>query len=777
MSDKTEPLINHSKDFIKGVLDGLSHSIAIIDHHGVIVAVNEAWKKFARENGPVFSNVCEGANYLKVCEEAKGKDAEYAAECARCIRDIAAKKQDSCIMEYPCHSSKENRWYTARFTRFPDKRTPLIIVSHSDITELKQTKMELEKSEREKLTILNNMKDVYVEYIDPEMRLLWCSDNILRYLGKSMDEIAGKKCFQVLYGKNAPCDRCSARTALVTGEIQEMEQVRNDGKYFAVRSIPIIHETGKVKSVVHYGIDITELKRAEAQLKNKKEMLARTEAIAHVGSWEWDIETDTTTWSEELYKIFGRDPSLPAPTYREHPLLYHPEDMSRLEKAVEAAVSRASPYELEMRAIRADGTIRHCLALGFPKTSAEGKVTRLYGSLQDITRLKHAEREVHHKHEFLRLLMETIPTPVFHKDAEGKYTGCNRAFENFLGLSRQDIIGKTVYDIAPEHLADVYHEMDEKLLQGLGTQHYESRTRRSNGELRDVIFDKAAFFDSNTDSYGIIGVINDITERKRAEKQRLLLEQRLMELKRMESIGVMTGGIAHYFNNILMIVLGNIEMAKEEIPPHSIAMDNMKEAETATQRAVSLVKKMLSYSGKEPIEVKPQDLNRIISQSKQALESTLVPGVSLVIKPAHNLSFIRGDKIQLQNIIQNLVENAAESYIAGEKGKVTLTTGVMFCDADCLKKSVSDVWLGYTEPFQEGDYVFLEVSDSGCGMEKKTLKRIFEPFFTTKFQGRGLGLPAVMGIVRVHKGFIQVDSRQGKGSVFRVLFPVSGKTA
>jgi signal transduction histidine kinase/CheY-like chemotaxis protein len=266
----------------------------------------------------------------------------------------------------------------------------------------------------------------------------------------------------------------------------------------------------------------------------------------------------------------------------------------------------------------------------------------------------------------------------------------------------------------------------------------------------------------------MIGSQRDITERKRLDEERLNLEEQVRHAQKLESLGVLAGGIAHDFNNLLMGILGNADLALYEISPVSPVCANLREIETAAKRAADLCRQMLAYSGKGAFLIATVRINEIIQEMAHLLEVSISKKVALRFEFAKDLPPIECDVTQFRQIVMNLITNASDA-IGDDNGIITVRTGLLHCDRDYLK----GVYVHDNLP--ESDYVYLEVSDSGCGMDRATLERIFEPFFTTKFTGRGLGMSAVLGIVRSHGGAIKIYSEPGKGSMFRVLFPPSSK--
>ena len=260
--------------------------------------------------------------------------------------------------------------------------------------------------------------------------------------------------------------------------------------------------------------------------------------------------------------------------------------------------------------------------------------------------------------------------------------------------------------------------------------------------------------------------VTDITERKWAEEKRLQMERQMQQTQKLESLGVLAGGIAHDFNNLLTIILGNASLALDEMPPVSPARDSLKAIEATSLRAAELCRQMLAYSGKGRFVIENIRMNDLIGEMISLLKASISKKAILNLNLKEPLPPLRGDPSQIRQVLMNLVFNASEA-IGEHGGVITISTGMM----ECSNEDISEIYLD--DNLTEGLYVWLEVSDTGCGMDHETQRRIFEPFFTTKFTGRGLGLSAVLGIVRGHKGALKVYSEPGRGTTFKVLFPAA----
>ncbi len=262
------------------------------------------------------------------------------------------------------------------------------------------------------------------------------------------------------------------------------------------------------------------------------------------------------------------------------------------------------------------------------------------------------------------------------------------------------------------------------------------------------------------------GLRKHMVDLRLAGEERLALERKLLAAQKLESLGVLAGGVAHDFNNLLAAILGNAELALLDLPPTSPAYVSITQIELAARRAATLTQQMLAYSGRGHFVVDRYDLNALVADTTELIEDSIPDHVALRLMPGPQLPRIIADAAQIRQVVMNLVINAAEA-IGEDDGAITLTTSVVRVDRAFL------AWADLTPDLADGIYVELEVADTGHGMDAATQAKIFEPFFTTKFTGRGLGLAAVLGIVRGHHGALIVQSAPGQGATFRVLLPIA----
>jgi len=513
---------------------------------------------------------------------------------------------------------------------------------------------------------------------------------------------------------------------------------------------------------------------------------------------------------------------------------------------------------------------------------------------KEVQARQKAEEDLRHRNAFLELLLETIPAPIFYKNTDGRYTGCNEAFEEFVGRRRAEIVGKSVYDVWPKDIADKYTEKDGELFIQPGKQRYEWKVMGKH-DLRNIIFDKAVIPGTQDRIEGIIGVITDITEwkrttealeaserkyrmlaentldiiwamnldftftyvnpsvrsmlgyspeewigsrlpehcdeenfmkmtrviadevakgpdgagvileavllnknrepisveihgkalfdengtpvllqgvtrniseRKRAEKEKNALEARLRQSQKLESIGNLAGGIAHDFNNILSSIMGFTELALEDVEKGTQLKDNLREVYKAGKRAKDLVKQILTFARQADEELKPIKVSSIAEEALKLIRST-IPATIEMRQNIESDSLIIGNATQMHQIFMNLCTNAAQA---------------MQTDGGILEVGLKDVTIGKNATIPElalkaGSYLTVTISDTGTGMAPDIISLIFEPYFTTKELGggTGMGLSMVHGIVKSWDGRIAVESKVGKGTIFTVYFPLIQK--
>ena len=293
---------------------------------------------------------------------------------------------------------------------------------------------------------------------------------------------------------------------------------------------------------------------------------------------------------------------------------------------------------------------------------------------------------------------------------------------------------------------------------------YEEEIVFPDGSRRTLLGNVVPLFGPGGRPDGAVAAFMDITDLKRAAEEKQNLERQILQAQKLESLGVLAGGIAHDFNNLLTMVLGNANLARGSLQAGSPAAAHLAEIEKASRRAAELCRQMLAYSGKGRFVIERLHLSEVVEDMAHMLEISVSKKAVLKYEFARDLPAVEADPTQLRQVIMNLIINASEA-IGDRSGYIRVSTG----QADLRREDLAGTLPG--EEAREGTYVYLEVEDTGCGMNAETLGRIFEPFYSTKYRGRGLGLSAVLGIVRAHSGVMRVRSEEGRGTTFRILFP------
>ena len=399
-------------------------------------------------------------------------------------------------------------------------------------------------------------------------------------------------------------------------------------------------------------------------------------------------------------------------------------------------------------------------------------VAAVVATFRDVSKQVELENALQRSGERLRITLDAARAISWDGDLLEGRTRFSSDFATFFGMPR----GADYED--PEQALLAIHPDDRALVRDA------SLRCREHGEAFNVEYRGAAevpetrWFASHgqlaRDEDGraarMLGVTWDVTERQKLLEERRLLEQRMQESQKLESLGVLAGGIAHDFNNLLMVILGNVSLVRLELGAAHPSLNHVEQMEEASRRATDLCRQLLAYAGKGRFVLQRTNLNRLIDDTTHLLQVSISKKAALRFHLDSDLPAIVADATQLRQVLMNLVMNASDA-IGDRNGTISVSTGKLHADRGYLDATF------LAPDIPTGEYVFLEVSDTGAGMSAETQARIFEPFFTTKFTGRGLGLAAVLGIVRGHRGALKVYSELGRGSSFKFLLPAAGDGA
>jgi two-component system, cell cycle sensor histidine kinase and response regulator CckA len=407
------------------------------------------------------------------------------------------------------------------------------------------------------------------------------------------------------------------------------------------------------------------------------------------------------------------------------------------------------------------------------KPTYEALEQRVRDLEQEHARHERVEAALRESEEKFKAAFEGSHDAITLTTKEGKVLDCNQRAVEMYGLESKDgFLHRRPADFSPPFQPDgrssreVSREKIDKVMREGGFSRFEWLHQRSDGEIfpTEIILTSYQLGGETV----LQATIRDITERKRAEEEREKLHAQLLQAQKMESVGRLAGGVAHDFNNMLGVIIGNAELAMLEVDPDAPVYQNLQQIFKTAQRSAGLVRQLLGFARKQTVSPKVLDLNDTVSGMLKMLRQLIGEDIDLVWMPGHGLRAVKIDPSQIDQILANLMVNARDA-IAGV-GKVTIEAeNVVFDEAYCAEHA----------GFVPGEYVMLAVSDNGCGMDKEILEHLFEPFFTTKEVGKGtgLGLATVYGIVKQNDGFINVYSEPGEGTTFRIYLPRFGSEA
>jgi two-component system cell cycle sensor histidine kinase/response regulator CckA len=581
------------------------------------------------------------------------------------------------------------------------------------------------------------------------------------FIGHTVFEIPGLKDHAELYHSDDLAVLTSGKAVVNCEE----PFIHPDGRsgWFLTSKYPIRNAEGRIVGLVGIARDISLRRAAERKLAEEHQKLETLIDAIPDPLFFKDKEGRTVLFNRASLELFGRtaeayfgktvfDLSIP----RDFAEQYARDDRDVIESGL-PIVNREEPYQ------RKDGSNGWFLTSKFPLRDPEGRISGIVGICRDITGRKEEQRKLEEERAFLETLIHATDTGFVVVDQLGRVLDANAEYVRMTGHgSTSDIRNRNVVEWTALHDQERSAAAVAACGQSGQTRQLEIDYVWPDGKLQPVEIN-ARMIDTG-EGRRIVSLCRDIAGRRAAERDRLDLENKMREAQKLESLGVLAGGIAHDFNNLLTAVLGGASLVAADLPPGSPLLAEVEQIETAAARAAELCKQMLAYSGKGRFVLQRLELSQLVSESTELLHLSVRKNAELTLELTPNLPPLLADSTQIQQIIMNLVINASEA-VGDEGGTVRVRTGLMNADA---------AYLASTHPpsgLAPGPYVYLEVSDNGCGMDAEVCARIFDPFFTTKFTGRGLGLAAVLGIVRGHRGALRVDTERGWGTTFRVLLP------
>ncbi|KIX11094.1 PAS domain S-box protein [Dethiosulfatarculus sandiegensis] len=677
----------------------------------------------------------------------------------------------------------------------------LLLRSMRYAVERKHTEERLKESEQRQKAILDSVQ-VGIFVIDPEGHtIVETNPAALAMIGKTREEVIGRICHEfvcpILEGK-CPLDKTSK-----TVDRSERELICSDGSLLPIlKTVATINLNGK-KHFLESFLDITQIKEAQVFLEKSRQKLEqevgkRTKELEKAkNQWEstFDAVPDLIMIVDQNFNIIRANQAVAAHLKTTPRLLVGqkcfqllhesksiPENCPHLQMLKDGAHHMA---EMTEKSLNSD-----LLLTASPLKDSDGKVYASVHVARDISALKKAQRRLSEQVDFMRALVEAIPYPVYLKNTQGKFTDCNRAFAQMYGKEKSEILGLNSFDLAPQELADKHYQTDQALWKNRKSQIYEAKIISGKNKQLDVIINKAVFHDSDNNPLGIVGVVVDITERKRMAAQ-------LIKAQRLDAIGQLAAGIAHEINTPTQYIHNNIEFlgeafenvfgtavsspesnddkphenstasskngnpvlcAKEDFQGLSIdikdALDGCLEG---IERISAIVSSMRYFSHPGTDHKAPIDVNNALEHAITVSRNEWKYYADVKTQLDQDLPYLEGYAAPLNQAILNLIVNAAQaiSQVLGENPK---EKGLIHIKTQRL-----------------GQTIEIKITDNGPGIPEEILPRIFDPFFTTKEVGKGTGqgLALVNAIVvEKHGGNIEVETEIGKGTSFIIQLPV-----
>jgi PAS domain S-box-containing protein len=627
--------------------------------------------------------------------------------------------------------------------------------------EQRRLRESLANKQLEELERLYATAPIGLGFLDTELRYVRVNERLAQIDGASVQAHIGRPLADIVPEVAASLegvyrDVIATGTAVIERELRAstpaLPGVQRD---WQVSIYPLKHPDGTVLGLTIVVSDTTERKRLTDELK-RQEMLLRLVIDALPGMVLYIDRDYRYRFANRAYgEWFQRPPSDFEGQEMEEAL-----GEAGFEK-VRDRVDRALAGERVVfeSHIGYAGRDRDVHVNYVPDRGPDGVVRGMVALVQDVTEQKHAERALRDSEERFRRVVETAREGIWIVDTIGKINFVNDRMAAVLGYSKEEMLGSLSFDfLDPEERERGPREFEESKKHDLGPQEF--RFRHNDGSVVWLDVTGTPMLDDTGKLTGHLVMCTDVTQRKRNE-------QRLRQTQRLESLGILAGGVAHDFNNLLTSIMGNASLVLGALEPGSRHRAMLQDVITGSERAAGLTRQLLAYAGREQGKLQPLD----VAAAARELLPLLTASIPKMVRPSLDLEegvpLVQADPAQLQQVMMNLVINAAESLPEGTPGEVKIGVGRRRLQPEDYRDAVVPI------EANDREYVSFSVTDNGSGMDAVTQARIFDPFFTTKFYGRGLGLSAVLGIVKGHDGTLTLRTVPGKGSVFTVLLPAS----
>ncbi len=749
---------------MQALLEALPAQAALLDGQGRIIAVNSRWRGFAAANLLSPAQAGAGPNYLAVCDSVRGRDAEEASSVAQGIRQVLAGELPLFTLDYPCHAPHTQRWFRVSVTPCdatqPSPHPRLALVMHSPITDHVLQRDAARQGEARYRAVFEHHPLPMWVYEPGSLRFLAVNAAAVARYGYSVEEFLGMTLADIRPAEDVPALQADvaaqiANAAAAPSTSRPWRHRLKDGTLIQVEIHASSITWGGENARLVTAEDVTERERAALALRESELRFRQiTEAISEVF---WLSKGEQLLYVSPGYEaLWGRPiASLEKNSARWFETI-HPGDKEHVAKAL--SVQTVGGFDIEYRILWPDGSTRWIADRAFVVVDKSSTGEPLMaGVARDIT----AERESQAQLKLLQTAVSRLNDIVLITEAEPfgepgpRIVFVNDAFERRTGYKREEVMGRT-----------------PRLLQGPATQRHELDRIRAALERWQPVRAELINYTKAGDPFWLeldivpmaneagwythwVAIERDITERK-------LVEEQLRQSQRLESLGQLTGGVAHDFNNLLTVMLGNAELLAEQLPPDGLPKRLATMIGDAAQRGANLTQRLLAFARKQTLEPRTVNLDSLVAEMNSLIQRTLGENIEITQAQTADLWHTMVDPVQLENVLLNLAINARDAMPSG--GRLDFTTANLHLDAAGAAASAD---------LEPGDYVVLQVTDTGCGIAPELLPRVFEPFFTTKEKGKGTGLGLAMayGFVKQSRGHLDIESRLGQGTRVRIILP------
>jgi two-component system, cell cycle sensor histidine kinase and response regulator CckA len=659
----------------------------------------------------------------------------------------------------------EYRWHLAKGLPVKDENGTVVswMGISVDIHDSKQAQLELaEKSER--LRLAESRLSAILE-TEPECVKLLAPDTTLEYMNPaglamiqadSLDQVRGKSTMDLLDPEYRPAYKELIRKVLrgESGRFEfEITGLKGRRVWLETHAVPMVDAQGKVNHVLAVTRDMTERRAAEQALQASEARFRALiensgDAIALFSS-----EIEILYASPTTSKILGYTPE--ELVGRNGMDLAHPEDVPSIETGLKQIMDK--PYgaaNLTSRVRHKDGTWR-ILEGTFTNLLQDPNVRAIVNNYRDVTDRVRAAEALQQSEKRFETAFRSSPLAIGISTLdEGRCLDVNDAFLKMVGYTREEVVGRRAAEIGFWEKVEDRQKMVRQVAETGRVSGLQTTFRTRTGEIRQIeIFAGLIELDNIP---CILGITRDVTEANNLERQ-------LQHAQKMEAVGQLAGGVAHDFNNLVMIINGCAELIKDAARDNPAVVELADQVLNAGHKASSVTKQLLAFSRKQPQDLKVFDLHEVVARFCNILPRFVTEDIEIIVVPHAEAGLIFADSGQVEQVMINLIVNARDAMPKG--GKLTVETRNIDLAADRP--------IQHAVRMPAGKYVRLAVSDTGIGMDTEVQRHIFEPFFTTKEVGKGtgLGLATVYGIVKQNQGFLFVDSEVGQGTTFKIYFP------